>query len=250
MLGNREVVAVVSGFSGKKLGVMQPYFLPYIGYFQLIAAVDIFVVYDNIEYTKKGWINRNRMLRNGSDAVFSLPLKKGSDSLCVVDRHLSSDFKREKLLAKFAGAYRKAPHYERTFDLLSKLLRYPNSNLFDYLWHSVVCINEHLGIDTKLLASSQVSIDHDLRSQDKILALCQEIGATAYVNPMGGRGLYSRSDFGAVKVDLQFLKTRPTKYSQFEEQFVPWLSIVDVLMFNELEEAKALVRTGYDLVRD
>ena len=79
MFGNCEAAVAVSGSRGKKLGVMQPYFLPYIGYFQLIEAADVFVVYDNIKYTKKGWINRNRMLRNGSDMVFSLPLKKDSD---------------------------------------------------------------------------------------------------------------------------------------------------------------------------
>jgi hypothetical protein len=240
----------VSGGRGKKLGVMQPYFLPYIGYFQLIAAVDVFVVYDNIKYTKKGWINRNRMLRNGSDAVFSLPLIKDSDALCIVERSLSSDFKREKLLAQFAGAYRKAPHYKRTLALLNEVMFCPSNNLFDYLWHSIACINESLGIDTKLLASSQVPIDHDLKSQDKVLALCQELGATSYVNPIGGRELYSQAEFGAAELDLQFLKPRLTKYPQFEALFVPWLSIVDVLMFNELEKVKTLVRTGYDLVRD
>ena len=61
--------------SGRTLGIMQPYFLPYIGYWQLLSAVDQFVVYDNIKYTKKGWINRNRFLRDGTDAVFTIPLK-------------------------------------------------------------------------------------------------------------------------------------------------------------------------------
>ena len=249
MFGNCEAAAAVSGSRGKKLGVMQPYFLPYIGYFQLIAAVDVFVVYDNIEYTKKGWINRNRMLRNGSDAVFSLPLKKDSDSLCVFERRLSSDFKREKLLAQFAGAYRKAPHYERTFELLNEVMLCPSSNLFDYLWHSIACIHEHLGMDTKLLASSQVSIDHDLKSQDKVVALCQELDAASYINPIGGKQLYSTPAFRAAGVELNFLRARAQEYRQFENRFIPWLSIVDVLMFNELEAVKALVNTEYDLVK-
>ena len=87
-----------------KLALMQPYFLPYVGYWQLLAAVDEFIVYDNIKYTKKGWINRNRMLRNGEDVMFSLPLQGASDSLDIVERELSDSFDREKLLSQFSGA--------------------------------------------------------------------------------------------------------------------------------------------------
>ena len=105
-----------------KLGIMQPYFLPYIGYFQLIAEVDQFIVYDNIEYTKKGWINRNRMLLNGTDTRFSLPLRKASDSLDVVQREISPDFDRRKLLNQFRGAYQRAPYFEQTFALLDPII--------------------------------------------------------------------------------------------------------------------------------
>ena len=89
-----------------RLAIMQPYFFPYIGYFQLIAAVDQFIVYDNIKYTKKGWINRNRMLQNGKDVMFSLPLKSDSDFLDVCERELAADFNRDKLLNQLKGAYR------------------------------------------------------------------------------------------------------------------------------------------------
>ncbi|AVC45854.1 wbqC-like family protein (plasmid) [Rhizobium leguminosarum bv. viciae] len=89
-----------------KLAIMQPYFFPYIGYFQLIHAVDKFVVYDNIKYTKKGWINRNRILRNGEDYTFSLPIKAASDSLDICDRTLSTEFDRNKLVNQIQGAYR------------------------------------------------------------------------------------------------------------------------------------------------
>ena len=92
-----------------RLAIMQPYFFPYIGYFQLIAAVDMFIVYDNIKYTKKGWINRNRMLQNGKDVMFSLPLKSDSDYLDVCERELAADFNRDKLLNQFKGAYRRRP---------------------------------------------------------------------------------------------------------------------------------------------
>ena len=101
-----------------KVGIMQPYFLPYVGYFQLIAAVDLFIVYDNIKYTKKGWINRNRMLLNGTDTTFSLPLRKDSDYLNVVDRELSLDFDRHKLLNQLRGAYIRAPYFNVVWPML------------------------------------------------------------------------------------------------------------------------------------
>ena len=79
-----------------KLAIMQPYFFPYIGYFQLIKSVDEFVIYDNIQYTKKGWINRNRILVNGTDYLISLPLKKDSDYLNVVDRQLAESWEKDR----------------------------------------------------------------------------------------------------------------------------------------------------------
>src|ERR1019366_7530880 len=107
---------------------MQPYFFPYIGYFQLIAAVDLFIVYDNIKYTKKGWINRNRMLQNGKDVMFSLPLKNGSDYLDVCERELAADFNRDKLLSQLSGVYRRAPYFAQTYPLIEEIVRYDDTN--------------------------------------------------------------------------------------------------------------------------
>ena len=109
---------------------MQPYFLPYIGYYQLIAAVDVFVVYDNIKYTKKGWINRNRMLRNGKDVMFSLPLKSDSDRLDVCQRELAVDFDPRQLLNTINGAYRRAPYFSLTSPLIEQIVMYDDRNLF------------------------------------------------------------------------------------------------------------------------
>ena len=138
-----------------KLAIMQPYFLPYIGYYQLISAVDVFVVYDNIKYTKKGWINRNRMLMNGQDAMFSLPLKKDSDSLDVVQRELATDYSRERLLNQFKGAYSQAPHFAETFALLERIVLSEESNLFHYIHHSLVETCAHLCIDTEIRGAGE-----------------------------------------------------------------------------------------------
>ncbi|MDP2760801.1 MAG: WbqC family protein [Sideroxyarcus sp.] len=215
-----------------RLAIMQPYFLPYIGYFQLIAAVDMFIVYDNIKYTKKGWINRNRMLQNGKDVMFSLPLKSGSDSLDVCERELAADFNRDKLLNQFKGAYRRAPYFEQTFPLVEQIVRHEEANLFRYLSHSLVKTCEHLGIVTEIRTSSEVVIDHDLKNQDKVLALCGAVGATTYVNAIGGMELYSKETFREKGIELKFIRSKPFEYPQFDAAFVPWLSIIDVMMFN------------------
>lgn len=222
-----------------RLAIMQPYFMPYIGYYQLIAAVDTFVVYDNIKYTKKGWINRNRMLQNGTDAVFSLPLKKDSDTLDVVQRELAADFNCDKLLNQFKGAYQSAPYFEQTFPLLERIVRCEDDNLFRYVHHSLVETCTHLGIDTEIRVSSEIAINHDLKGQDKVLALCGALGAATYVNAIGGMELYSKEIFWERGIELKFIKSRPFEYAQLGDEFVPWLSIVDVLMFNSVREVQA-----------
>lgn len=231
-----------------KLAIMQPYFLPYLGYFQLIGAVDRFVIYDQIKYTKKGWINRNRMLVNGSDSLFSLPLVKGSDSLDVVEREIAPDFVADKLLAQFAGAYHRAPHFEQTFELLKEVVGFPERNLFHYIHHSVVSICRHLGIETEIVVSSTLPFDNGLKGQDKVLAICKAAGAAAYVNPIGGTELYETGVFADHGLQLRFIKSRHIEYPQLGATFVPWLSIVDVLMFNPLSTARAMVADQYDYV--
>ncbi|TCT09059.1 WbqC family protein [Paralcaligenes ureilyticus] len=230
-----------------KLAIMQPYFLPYIGYFQLIAAVDLFIVYDNIKYTKKGWINRNRMLRDGKDVVFSLPLKNDSDYLDVCARELAASFDRTKLLKQLEGAYSRAPHFTRTRSLLEEIMLYQDANLFRYLHHSIIKVCEHLGIKTEIKISSDIDIDHSLKGQDKVIALCDAIGASGYINAIGGIELYSKEAFRDRGIDLAFLQTNPINYTQLDNTFVPWLSIIDVIMFNSPEEIGRIL-TNYKLI--
>ncbi len=230
------------------LAIMQPYFFPYVGYFQLIAAVDQFIVYDNIKYTKKGWINRNRMLQNGKDVMFSLPLKSDSDSLDVCERRLAADFNRDKLLNQFKGAYRSAPYFVQVFPLVEQIVRYEDMNLFRFLHHSIVRICEHMGISTEIRISSGIAIDHDLKNQDKVLALCEAVDASTYVNAIGGMELYSKETFREKGIELKFIKSKPFEYLQFDDEFVPGLSIIDVMMFNPIETIKEYLDKNYELV--
>lgn len=231
-----------------RLAIMQPYFLPYIGYWQLMGAVDAFVVYDRIKYTKKGWINRNRMLLNGGDAMFSLQLAQGSDQLMVCERELAQAFDRRKLLAQFEGAYRRAPQFEVLRPWLQDLVLDPANNLFDYLWQSITKVRDRLGLTTRLIVSSEVAHDESLKGQDKVLAICQAMGAKTYINAIGGMELYDREAFAAQGVELKFHKARPFEYAQFGAPFVPWLSILDVLMFNPTAVVDDAVRHQFDLL--
>ena len=231
-----------------KLAIMQPYFFPYIGYFQLIAAVDLFIVYDNVKYTKKGWFNRNRMLRNGRDVIFSLPLKRDSDHLDVRERTLAADFDRDKLLNQLEGAYRRAPYFAQTFPLVEQIVRHDETNLFRFLHHSIVSTCGHFGITTRMKVSSDIVADHDLRSQDRVLALCEAVGASIYINPIGGAELYANETFKEKSIELKFIRPKPFEYAQFDHAFVPHLSIVDVMMFNSKETISAAIKDRFELI--
>lgn len=231
-----------------KLAIMQPYFFPYIGYFQLMAAVDEFVVYDNLKYTKKGWINRNRILMNGADTLFSLPLKKGSDYLDIRERFLSETFDRQKLINQFAGAYRRAPYFSQVFPLLEAIVMHPAENLFSYLHHSLTMLRDVLALECSIRVSSEIDIDHGLKAQDKVVALCRARGAKTYINPPGGVSLYSHEAFASHGIQLAFLQPHAMTYSQFDHRFVPWLSIVDVMMFNSSNEVRRLITQEYGLI--
>jgi len=231
-----------------KAAAMQPYFFPYIGYYQLISAVDLFIVYDNIKYTKKGWINRNRMLQNGRDVIFSLPLKGGPDCLDVRERELAAEFNRDKLLNRLEGAYRRAPYFAQTFPLVERIVRHEDANLFRFLHHSIVETCGHLGIPTEIRTSSGIAIDHGLKSQDKVLALCKAVGTSSYLNAVGGMELYSKESFREKGIDLKFIRSKPFRYTQFGDAFVPWLSIIDVMMFNPLDAVHSCISTGYELI--
>ena len=226
---------------------MQPYLLPYIGYFQLIGAVDEFVVYDSVKYTKKGWINRNRYLSNGGPATFTLPLRKDADHLDIAARRIADDFNRAKLLSQLREAYRKAPYFDATYALIEEIANLPETGLFDFLLRGLQLTCNHLGLSTRLRVSSSIEADYRLRGQERVIALARSTGADCYLNPIGGMDLYSRAAFAEAGLDLRFLRARPMEYPQFGAAFVPWLSIADVLMFNGAERTRDLLQ-DYDLL--
>ena len=222
-----------------KVAIMQPYFLPYIGYWQLMSSVDTFIIYDNIQYTKKGWFNRNNILMNGKSLMFTIPLKKDSDYLDVRERYLSENSLniKRKILNQIKNAYLKAPYFNDIHEKIEWCFKAWNNNghrnLFDFIYDSVNIIINHLNIKPKIIISSTVDIDHSLRSQDKVIALCKAVDGNHYINMINGADLYSKKDFDDNGLELSFLKQNIIEYKQFNNDFVPYLSIIDIMMFND-----------------
>ena len=217
---------------------MQPYFLPYLGYWQLIREADIFVIYDNIQYTKKGWFNRNYILCCNKKLCITVPIKKDSDYLDVNQRYLSDDYKRHisKIINQISSNYRRAPYFESVMPFLTEILSNQEVNLFNYNYHIINAIVDYLEINTKLLVSSSIFIDHNQKGQDRVISMLKELGASMYINPIGGLDLYNKEAFIEEGIKLRFLESKLPPYRQFEDEFVPSLSIIDILMFNDKEK--------------
>ena len=231
-----------------KIAIMQPYFLPYIGYFQLINTVDKFVILDNIQFIKQGWINRNKLLQNNRDKYFTIPIKKSSFNSNIIDREISGEYKKKKILNQFYNAYQKAPYFEEIFPLLERIILYSNQNLFSYVFHSISGICEYLCINTELTLSSSINIDHHLKKEKKVIEICKFFKSKLYVNSSGGEKIYRINDFNKFNINIKFLHSLEFKYKQYNSNyFVPNLSIVDVLMFNSKKIIKEKIINNFIL---
>ena len=227
------------------LGIMQPYFMPYIGYWQLMAAVDTYVVYDDVNYIKGGWVARNNILLNGQKHIFTIMLNGASPNKLFNEITIKDDFKKFSRLIE--SAYRKAPYYAEVTALLDKIYNYEDKSLGAFMLNSFQVVLDYLEIDTKLVLSSTIEKDNDLRGKDKVKHICHLLGADTYYNAIGGQELYDKNDFKADGIDLCFVKTELSLYPQLNNEFVPGLSLIDVLMFNSPTEVKQLL-TNYKLV--
>ena len=233
-----------------KIAVMQPYWVPYIGYFQLMNAVDEFIIYDNIKYTKKGWINRNRILFNDKEVYITLPLKKASDFLDIEKRFLAESWieDRNKIIGRITQAYRRAPFFETVFPIIEESILFDQHNLFHFIFNSITVIKEYLGIKTRLIVSSSIPVASTLKSQEKVLEICNARHANVYINPIGGQSLYDSDTFKKQHINLHFLKTDDITYSQSQKRFIPSLSIVDVMMYNSKEQICEYLNHSYTLL--
>lgn len=231
-----------------KIGIMQPYFFPYIAYWQLINAVDKYVIYDDVNYIKNGWINRNYILLNGQKHLVTLPLEGASSFELIKNTKITSNNKvKEKLLRTIKNSYLKAPYINDVFPIIEKTVLEQSCNISKALEFSIREVANYLNIHTEIILSSTLSKNENLNGQDKVINIVKMLNGTSYINAIGGLELYSKETFAKENINLNFLRTREIQYKQFNNDFVPNLSIIDVMMFNSPETIREML-DDYELL--
>ncbi|MFK3973030.1 WbqC family protein [Pseudomonas sp. NPDC087358] len=227
----------------KKIAMMQPYLFPYLGYFQLIAAADIFVLSDDLQYIRGGWVNRNRILDNNEARMITFPLKRDRSDLAINQRHLCDNFADEagRLINVLTHNYSRAPCFAQVMPLLDRLIRFPQHNLALYIEQSVREICAYLHIDTPIHRACDLKMQEPLDKQDRVIQTAKMFEATLYINPIGGTALYDPHYFEQHDLALRFLKMDDIAYRQYRRPFVSHLSIIDVLMFNDVDKMQVLL---------
>ena len=228
-----------------KVGIMQPYFMPYIGYWQLMSIVDKYVVYDDVNYIKDGYSNRNNILMQGEAKRFTISVAGVSSYKKYNELSVSDDFR--KFYSTLEACYKKAPYYNLVIELLHMVTDCEDKTLGVFMKHSFQIILDYLNIQTELILSSSIQKDNGLRGSEKVIEICKILGATDYINAIGGQKLYDYDDFKMNGINLHFLKTDTITYKQFANDFVPNLSIIDILMFNSPDDISELL-TKYTLI--
>ncbi len=231
-----------------KVAIMQPYFFPYIGYFQLINTVDKFIIYDDVNFINKGWINRNNVLVNGNSKLITIPLKDASQNKLINEVFVLNNQKEtNKILKTIELSYKKAPFFDTVYSIIQLCIHTDADSIAGYNLKILKEICMYLNISTVFVNTSTVYNNSHLKSQDRILDICLQENANIYVNPIGGINLYSREIFEDKNIHLYFIKPKSIVYPQFKNLFIPWLSIIDVLMFNSKEEVIELLNQ-YELI--
>lgn len=228
---------------------MQPYFFPYIGYFQLMYAVDKFVIYDDVNFIKKGWINRNRILVNKNPYLFTIPLKNASQNTLIKDLKLAATDKwKRKFLKTLEFAYKKTPFFNNIFPMVNDVLNIKTSFLRDWNLEAFYRVANYLQIKVNLVESSSKYNNNKLWAQKRILDICVKENAREYLNLIGGIKLYCKQYFSLNGVNLSFLESKDIRYNQFGDQFNSSLSIIDIMMFNPSSGISRMLG-AYDLIK-
>ena len=230
------------------IAIMQPYIFPYVGYFQLINAVDKFIIYDDVNFINKGWINRNNVLVSGQAHLFTIPLKDASQNKLINEVQVSkSEPWQKKFLKTLQQSYQKAPYYQKVFVLIEEIVNLDVETIYDLTFEALVRTCNYMEIKTEIVASSSIYQNTHLKGQERILDICKQEGADHYINPIGGMELYDKVKFEKEGIKLNFIKSVSCPYNQFKNAFVPWLSIIDILMFNDPEAIREQLK-AYELI--
>ena len=231
-----------------KIAIIQPYFFPYIGYFQLINVVDKFVIYDDVNFIKRGWVNRNKILVNGQAKLITIPCVKASQNKLINEVEVGLDQKsKNRLLKIFYHAYNKAHFFGDILPLVEETLNIEAQHIGELAAKSIIEVCNFLNIEKKIIPTSTIFQNRELKKADRLIDICKISGCQDYINPIGGTKIYTKEYFKEKGINLHFLKSEYTEYRQFDNEFIPWLSIVDVLMFNAKDQVKELLE-AYEII--
>ncbi|TWI56599.1 WbqC-like protein [Pseudomonas duriflava] len=227
----------------RTISMMQPYLFPYLGYFQLIAASDAFVLGDDLQYVKRSWMNRNRILTQEQANLITFPLRRGGHLDAINERWLCDQFEQEaaQLIKVIERSYAKAPYRLDALDLLRSILGSSERNLARFAELSIRSLCAYMRIDTPIYVQSQLANTQDMDKQDRVIFLTQRLEGRRYLNLIGGISLYCPAYLASHDIELRFLSMNDLTYPQGKHAFVPSLSIIDVLMFNSRDEVKRLL---------
>lgn len=227
-----------------RAAIMQPYVFPYLGYHQLLHAADVFVLYDDVNFIKKGWINRNRILLHGEPHTFNIPVREMSQNRTIRQHMIGEDKAwRTKLLTSLTHAYSRAPMFHEVFPALEAMILHAEGSIAALAGASIRYVAERAGLPVKIHFASELALSPELRGQEHILAICAHHGAGCYINPANGAALYDEARFREKGIELRFLRMDPdVRYTQTgAAHHVPALSIIDVLMNCGREELRTLL---------
>lgn len=224
---------------------MQPYFFPYIGYYQLAYECDTFVFFDDANYIKKGYINRNSIKLNDVRHDFSLPVSKISQNRKICEHDYTGDF--SVFLKTIEQAYKKAPHFESGLSVIKEVLRSSCNNVAKTNSRSLTVVFEYLGLKRNFRFSSDIKLDSNERGQDRIIKLCKALNIVRYRNSIGGQQLYDQSTFEAAGIEIKFIQSRSYPYQQGTSEFLPNLSMIDAIMYCDKESIKGQLQ-NYSLL--
>jgi hypothetical protein len=224
-----------------RIAVMQPYLFPYLGYFQLLHSVDTFVLLDDVAFIPKGWINRNQLLVGQKAHLFTIPLAGGSQNRLIKDIVLQPDDRAQrKLLTTIRQEYQAAPEFKWVFPLVEQVLLSSEKEITLLVLSSLLQVNAYVKLPVPIVRSSELTKDAQATGQARIIAICQSLGAHEYVNMVGGAALYAAAEFARHEIKLRFLQPTLTPYPQKKGPFVPGMSVIDLLMYNEVAKVREL----------
>ena len=251
-----------------KLAIMQPYFFPYLGYFQLINSVDKFILYENLSFRKESWMTRNRILAVKANPLFiHVPIKSKSSYKKISEIKIVDDKKwKETLKKNIYFNYKNSKYYNGIFPSLEKIIDTKTDSLHTFNSTAICNLAKLLGIDTKIdfVNSQYLKLENDLklkfeindldnpfqtlkRKTERIILITKQENANVFINPIGGTTLYSKTEFAQCSIDLFFLQTKDYFYRQSSRVFFRDLSIIDVLLNCGIDNTKDLLNQ-FDLI--